>query len=65
MDEASERMRNNRHRLQPEKYSLTLREKKTCLEGYFIIGTGFKEIVKSLSLEIFIFEQDRVLDKTT
>lgn len=65
MEEASERTRNNRHRLQPEKYSLRLRKKKSCLEGYFVIGTGFRETVKSLFLEIFKIELDRVLDNTT
>lgn len=65
-EEASERTRNNGHRLQLEKYSLKLRKKKILSERIFRYQNRFhREIVKSLSLEIFRIELDRVLNNTT
>lgn len=65
MEEASERTKNSRHRLQLEKYSLKLREKILSRRIFHHWNRFHREIVKSLSLEILKTELDRVLDNTT
>jgi len=62
LEEASERTRNNGHRLQQEKWSLELKKKILSVRMFQHWNRFHREIVKSPSLEIFKTCLDRVLD---